>query len=84
MRALRLTGRSATGMNAGWPIVLEEWSSAELRDFLLNALVLIVILGASAFITGWFTRTMYIRCEACGTLNARRRIECRSCQMKIQ
>jgi hypothetical protein len=49
------------------------------KDFLLNAGVLILILGVSAFITSWFTRTMYIRCSGCGTLNARRRSECRSC-----
>jgi len=53
------------------------------KDFLLNAVVLILILGVSAFITGWFTRTMYIRCSACGTLNARRRSECRSCQTTL-
>ena len=52
---------------------------AGLKEFLLNALVLIGILGVSAFITSWFARTMYIRCIACGTLNARRRTECRSC-----
>jgi hypothetical protein len=51
-----------------------------LKDFLLNAAVLIAILGGSAIITGWFTRTMYIRCLSCGTLNARRRHECRSCK----
>jgi hypothetical protein len=54
-----------------------------LRDFLLNAVVLIGILGLSAFITSWFTRTMYIRCAACGTLNARRREECRSCKTRL-
>jgi hypothetical protein len=53
------------------------------KDFLLNALVLIAILGASAFITSWFARTMYIRCVACGTLNAKRREECRSCQARL-
>jgi len=51
-----------------------------MSDFLLNAAVLIAILGGSAIVTGWFTRTMYIRCVACGTLNARRREECRSCK----
>jgi len=34
----------------------------------LNAAVLIAILGGSAIITAWFTRTMYIRCAGCGTL----------------
>ena len=51
-----------------------------MRDFLLNAVVLVAILGVSGLITGWFTRTMYLRCVACGTLNARRRQECRSCK----
>jgi len=54
-----------------------------LRDFLLNAAVVIVILGGSAFITSWFARTMYIRCSGCGTLNARRRSECRSCRTSL-
>jgi len=49
----------------------------------LNAAVLIAILGVSALITGWFTRTVYIRCAACGTLNARRRKECRSCSQDL-
>ena len=50
-----------------------------LKEFLLNAIVLIGILGVSALITGWFARTMYIRCLSCGTLNARRRDRCRNC-----
>ena len=50
-----------------------------MRDALLSLLVLVVILGASALITNWFARTMYNRCRACGTLNARRRLECRAC-----
>ena len=49
----------------------------------MNAAVLIGILGGSAFITAWFTRTMYIRCEVCGTLNARRRKECRTCNTTL-
>jgi hypothetical protein len=55
-----------------------------LKDFLLNAAVLIGILGVSAFITSWFARNMYIRCAACGTLNARRREECRSCKAELR
>jgi len=50
-----------------------------LRDLLLNLVVLVGILGLSAIITAWFARTMYIRCAECGTLNARRRTQCRSC-----
>ncbi|HEX3185452.1 MAG TPA: hypothetical protein VHQ94_11675 [Pyrinomonadaceae bacterium] len=55
-----------------------------MRDFLLNALVLVAILGGAAFITNWFARAMYIRCVACGTLNARRRDECRSCHTELR
>jgi rRNA maturation endonuclease Nob1 len=50
-----------------------------LRDTLLSVAVLVAILGASALITNWFARTMYNRCRACGTLNAKRRHECRAC-----
>ncbi len=48
-------------------------------DTLLNVLVLVGILGASALFTHWFTRWMYLRCPACGTLNAQRRANCRRC-----
>jgi hypothetical protein len=54
------------------------------KDFLLNAAVLIGILGVSAFITNWFAHNMYIRCATCGTLNARRRRECRSCKTQLR
>jgi uncharacterized OB-fold protein len=54
-----------------------------LKDTLLSILVLVVILAASAVITNWFARTMYNRCAACGTLNARRRTHCRSCGKEI-
>ena len=50
----------------------------------MNAGLLVVILGGSAFITHWFANNMYIRCAACGTLNAKRRQECRSCQTKLR
>ncbi|HZN06457.1 MAG TPA: hypothetical protein VFB65_06715 [Pyrinomonadaceae bacterium] len=55
-----------------------------MKDFLLNAVVLILILGISAFITSWFARTMYVRCVSCGTLNAKRRDECRSCHTELR
>jgi hypothetical protein len=45
--------------------------------------VLVVILLASALITNWFARTMYNRCAACGTLNAKRRTHCRGCQKEL-
>jgi hypothetical protein len=54
-----------------------------LKDTLLSILVLVGILAVSAFITNWFARTMYNRCAACGTLNARRRSHCRSCGKEI-
>jgi hypothetical protein len=54
-----------------------------LKELLLNLVVLVGILGSSALITAWFARTMYIRCLACGTLNARRRKQCRACQKEL-
>jgi len=54
-----------------------------LKELLLNLLVLVAILGLSAIITGWFARKMYIRCLGCGTLNARRRSQCRSCEQDL-
>jgi hypothetical protein len=50
-----------------------------LKDTLLSILVLVGILLVSAVITSWFARTMYKRCVACATLNAKRRTHCRSC-----
>jgi hypothetical protein len=55
-----------------------------LKDTLLSILVLVVILVASALITNLFARAMYRRCSACGTLNAKRRSHCRSCQAEIR
>jgi hypothetical protein len=55
-----------------------------LRDTLLGVLVLAAILVVSALITNWFARTMYNRCAACGTLNARRRTHCRACREPIK
>jgi len=37
------------------------------------------ILGGSALVTQVFARAMYVTCARCGTLNARRRRECRRC-----
>ena len=54
-----------------------------MKDTLLSLLVLVVILGVSAVITNWFARTMYNRCAECGTLNAKRRTQCRSCGNEI-
>ncbi|HEV7475404.1 MAG TPA: hypothetical protein VGN90_15230 [Pyrinomonadaceae bacterium] len=54
-----------------------------MKELLLNLVVLVGILGLSAIITAWFARTMYIRCVGCGTLNARRRTQCRACQKEF-
>jgi len=51
-----------------------------MKDVLLNVVVLVAILGLSAVITNVFARAMYIRCAGCGTLNAKRRTNCRTCQ----
>jgi len=55
-----------------------------LRDTLLSVAVMVGILGVSAFITNWFARTMYNRCPACGTLNAKRRAQCRACTKELK
>ena len=55
-----------------------------MRDTLLSAALLIGILLLSALITNWFARTMYNRCTACGTLNARRRANCRACNAEMR
>jgi hypothetical protein len=51
-----------------------------LNETLQGILLVVGILVASALITNWFARTMYNRCTACGTLNAKRRTHCRACQ----
>ena len=55
-----------------------------MRDTLLSAALLIGILLLSALITNWFARTMYNGCTACGTLNARRRANCRACNAEMR
>lgn len=52
-------------------------------DFLINAALLVVILGSSAFLTNAFTRRMYYKCPQCGSLNAKRRTHCRVCATPI-
>ena len=54
-----------------------------MSDTLLSIAVLIGILLASALITSWFARTMYNRCAGCGTLNAKRRAQCRACGREL-
>lgn len=55
-----------------------------MKDTLLSIFVLVAILVVSALITNWFARTMYNRCVACGTLNAKRRTHCRSCGAELK
>ena len=55
-----------------------------MKDTLLSVAVFVVILLVSALITNWFARTMYNRCSSCGTLNARRRAQCRSCDHALK
>ncbi|MBA3805147.1 MAG: hypothetical protein H0X14_05480 [Acidobacteria bacterium] len=50
-----------------------------MKDSLISLVVLVGILLGSALITNWFARHMYNRCAACGTLNAKRRTQCREC-----
>ncbi|HEV7858877.1 MAG TPA: hypothetical protein VGO91_09635 [Pyrinomonadaceae bacterium] len=55
-----------------------------MRDTLLSAVVFVSILLLSALVTNWFARTMYNRCANCGTLNAKRRAQCRSCHSPLR
>lgn len=48
-------------------------------DFVLNAGLLIVIVGSSAWLTNAYTRRAYYRCAKCRNLNAKRRTHCRIC-----
>jgi hypothetical protein len=54
------------------------------KDTLLNVGIAIAILGGSYVITHFFAKAMYIRCLPCGTLNARRRTNCRSCGRELR
>jgi hypothetical protein len=55
-----------------------------MKDVLLNVVMMVAILGLSAVITQLFARAMYIRCAGCGTLNAKRRTNCRTCQALLR
>lgn len=50
-----------------------------MRDVLLNLVLLVGVLGGAAVFTHLFTKAMYLKCAGCGTLNARRRTQCRAC-----
>lgn len=55
-----------------------------MKDTLLSIAVLVGILVLSAIITNWFAKAMYIRCGGCGTLNAKRREQCRACNQALR
>jgi len=61
------------------PLVTRHLSLITAADTLLNLAIFMGILGLSAVLTELFTRKMYYRCRQCGTLNAKRRTQCRSC-----
>ena len=50
----------------------------------LGFLIVIAILGTSAYITQLFATRMYNRCSHCRTLNARRRIQWRQCGQPLE
>ena len=52
-------------------------------DTVLNIGLLVLILGTSAWATNAYARAMYNRCDGCGTLNAKRRAQCRICGAEI-
>jgi hypothetical protein len=52
-------------------------------EILLTIAVLGGILVISAVITNAYARAMYNRCKECGTLNAKRRAQCRQCSAEI-
>lgn len=78
-------GRFQAATRLQEPRVSKQFESErkQLRNVLLNLVVLVGILGLSAIITTWFARAMYVRCLACGTLNAKRRSKCRNCQSDL-
>jgi hypothetical protein len=54
-----------------------------MKDTILSLLVIAGILIISAVITNVFARAMYNRCRKCGTLNAKRRDNCRACNTPL-
>jgi hypothetical protein len=51
---------------------------------LINVILAVAILGGSYVIMHFFARAMYVRCPDCHTLNARRRVVCRSCASSLR
>jgi rRNA maturation endonuclease Nob1 len=50
-----------------------------MTDALLTIAVVVAVLVLPLIITNLFVRKMYYRCSGCGSLNAKRRINCRVC-----
>ncbi len=46
--------------------------------------VVAVIVGFSAWITALISGRMYLKCAACRTLNAHRRVHCRACGLALR
>jgi hypothetical protein len=64
---------------------VQQWAKRlSLKETLLNIGIAIAILGGSYAIMHFFARAMYVRCESCMTLNARRRSNCRACGARLQ
>ncbi len=50
-----------------------------MMDFLLQAGLVVLVLGSGAWITSAYLRWAYFKCAGCGNLNAKRRSRCRIC-----
>lgn len=55
----------------------------EIGETILNVCVVAAILVSGAVFTQWFTKRMYYTCAKCGTLNAKRRSQCRQCGAQL-
>ncbi|MDE0165016.1 MAG: hypothetical protein OXH92_07915 [Bryobacterales bacterium] len=51
-----------------------------MTDLLLNATLFILILVSGWFATRFYVKLAYHQCEHCGSLNVKRRSECRVCR----
>jgi hypothetical protein len=55
-----------------------------MKETLLNVAIAVAILVGSYAIMHFFAQAMYVRCASCHTLNARRRVQCRSCSADLR
>jgi len=55
-----------------------------MKHTLLNLFLMVLILGGALVLTQWFASNMYNRCPQCRTLNAKRRLLCRSCGASLR